>query len=195
MRNLLTAVAARTFIGRAFGARLLATLAALTDFSRACAARLRTLTTNLPNRFAALRWRLRSSRLGRSADGILVVPLLGVALVLGVITATAAARGPSDGADSDLAPAHIGGDVSADVETETERHVITVRRPGKRNVVTVERTRRRVVRASGGVETVLEPVPGPTKTVTVRGPSHTVTEVQTETVTTVVTVTEDKKAD
>jgi hypothetical protein len=167
--------------------------------SRPGPARSRELSEARPHRFEALRWRLRSSRLGRSADGIIVVPLLAVVLVLGVFTATAASRRSSDGGDSDLAPAPNG----TDVVTETKTHMVTVKRPGKRDVVTVERTRvrKRVVKGPGGVSTVFESagpgetktVSGPTKTVTVTGPSHTVTQVLTETVTTVVTVTEKKK--
>jgi hypothetical protein len=168
---------------------LLAAVAALTVVSRAAGARLRKVSAELPDRFEALRFRLRTSRLGRSPDGILVVLLLAVALVLGVITATAAARGSSDGPDSDLAPARIG----ADVVTEFKSHVVTVRRPGKRSVVTVERRRAR----RPGVSTVLESVPGPSQTKTVAGPTKTVTvtAVKTETVTTVVTVTEEEDHD
>jgi hypothetical protein len=174
MRNLLAAVAGLTVVSRAAGA-------------------MRKVSAELPDRFEDLRLRLRTSRLGRSPDGILVVLLLAVALVLGVITATAAARGSSDGADSDLAPARIGADVGADVVTEFKSHVVTVRRPGKRSVVTVERKRAR----RPGVSTVLESVPGPSQTETVAGPTKTVTvtAVKTETVTTVVTVTEEEDDD
>jgi hypothetical protein len=168
---------------------LLAAVAALSVFSRAAGARLRKASAEVPDRVEGLKWRVRASRLGRSPDGILVALLLAVALVLGVLTATAVARGSSDGADSDLAPARIGGDVGADVVTELKSHVVTVSRPGKRNVVTVERTRAR----RPGVSTVLESVPGPSQTKTVAGPTKTVTvtAVKTETVTTVVTVTEE----
>jgi hypothetical protein len=163
---------------------------------------MRKVSAELPDRFEALRRRLRTSRLGRSVDGIIALPLLGIALVLGVFTAVAATGRSSDAVESDLALARVASEVGADVVTETERHVIIVTEPGKRNVVTVERerVRRRVLRGPGGVSTVLESVPGPsqtktvagpTKTVTVRGPSHTVTQVRTETVTTVVTVTEE----
>jgi hypothetical protein len=162
-------------------------------FSRPSAARSRQLTEERPNRFEALIWGLRM-RLGRSADGIIVVPLLGIVLVLGVFTARAATRQSSDAADSDFAPARIGSDPGANVVTEVKNHVVTVRRPGKPKVVTVERprVRRRVVRGAGGVSTIFESVAGPTKTVTVTGPSNTVTQVVTETVTTVVTVTGKK---
>jgi hypothetical protein len=116
---------------------LLAAVAALTAFSRATGARLRKVSAELPDRFEALRLRLRTSRLARSPDGILVVLLLVVVLVLGFITAMAAARESSDGEGSDLASGRIG----ADVVTEFKSHVVTVSRPGKREVVTVERKR------------------------------------------------------
>jgi hypothetical protein len=168
---------------------LLAAVAALTVFSRAAGARLRKVSAEVLDRFEALSLRVRTSRLGRSPDGILVVLLLAVALALGVIAATAAARASSDGADSDLAPAPIGADVAADVVTEFKSRVVTVSRPGKRSVVTVERKRTR----RPGVRTVVESVPGPSQTKTVAGPTKTVTvtAVKTETVTTVVTVTEE----
>jgi hypothetical protein len=162
---------------------------------RAPTARLRDVTEDLLHRPKALRRRLRASRLGRSADGIIVVPLLAVVLVLGVFTANAATHESSDDVDADLALARLGDNVGADVVTQTERQVVTVRRPGKRNVVTVERTQKRVVQGPRGVSTVFASVtvPGEAKTVTVTGPSQTVTQVLTETVTTVVTVTEKKK--
>jgi hypothetical protein len=168
-------------------------ISGITQLLRPAGARLKKVSAELPDRFEALRSRLQTSRLGRSADGIIVVPLLAAALLLGVITATAAARESSDGADSDLPPARFGADVGADVVTEIKRHVVTVSRPGKRNVVTVERTRARRPVARGGVSTVLESVPGPSQTKTVAGPTKTVTVtvVKTETVTTVVTVTEE----
>ena len=170
---------------------LLAAVAALSVFSRAAGARLRKASAEVPDRVEGLKWRVRASRLGRSPDGMLAVPLLGIALVLGVITATAVARGSSDGGDSDLA--RFGANVSADVVTEFKSRMVTVSRPGKRNVVTVERTRARRPVARGGVSTVLESVPGPSQTKTVAGPTKTVTvtAVKTETVTTVVTVTEE----
>jgi hypothetical protein len=170
---------------------------------------LRTVSDAVPNRLEALRWRLRISRLGRSADGIIVLPLLGAVLVLGVFTATAATHRSPDGAQSDVTPARTGSDV--DVVTETKRHVVTVTRAAKEKMVTVEQTRvrNRVVKRPGGVSTVLESVAapsqtktvagptetvaGPTKTVTVTGPTDTVTQVVTETVTTAVTVTETVK--
>jgi biopolymer transport protein ExbD len=154
-------------------------------FGRSAMARVRKLSEVRPHRLEALIWGLRT-RLRRSADGIIVVPLLGVVLVLGVFTATAVTHQSSDGANSNFAPAHIGSDVSTDVVT------VTVRRPGKPKVVTVKHVARRVVRRPGGVSTMFESVAGPTRTVTITGPSKTVTQVVTETVTTVVTVTTKK---
>jgi hypothetical protein len=156
-------------------------------FGRPAMARVRKLPEARPHRLEALIWGLWT-RLRRSADGIIVVPLLGIVLVLGVFTATAATRRSSDGADSNfaLAPAHIGSDVSTDVVT------VTVRKPGKPKVVTVKRVARRVVRRPGGVSTMFESVAGPTRTVRITGPTKTVTQVVTETVTTVVTVTSKK---
>jgi hypothetical protein len=173
-------------------------------FSRQTAARLREITKEPAHGVEALRWRLRTSRLGRSADGIIVVPLLGIVLVLGVFAATAAKHQSADRPDSGFAAALNGSDVSASIVTETESHVVTVRRPGKPKVVTVERQSagRRIVKGPGGVSTIFESVrnppetktvAGPTKTVTVTGPTNTVTQIVTETVTTVVTVTEKKK--
>lgn len=158
--------------------------------------RLRELTEEPLNRFEVLKWRLRTGQLGRSADGIIVIPLLGIVLVLGVFAATAATRESS----------RIGNEVSADVVvTEIKSHVVTVSRAGKPKVVTTverPRARKRVVRVSGGVSTTFESAPrpagtktvaGPTKTVTVAGPTKTVTQVVTETVTTVLTVIDDDK--
>jgi hypothetical protein len=163
--------------------------------------RLRSQTTlanafaEMPKRFEDLRLRLRTSRLGRSADGIIVLPLLGIVLVLGIFTATAATN-RSSAADSDFTPAALGSDdVRGEVVTQT--HVVTVTTPGKKKLVTVERTRvqRRVVKRPGEVSTVLESVsvPGPSHTKTVTGPTKTVTQVVTEVVTSVLTVTETVK--
>lgn len=162
---------------------------------RTAPARLRGAAEELSRRSEALRRRLRASRLGRSADGIIVVPLLAMVLVLGVFAANAATQRSSDDTDADFVLARLGSNVGAGAVTEKERQVVTVRRPGKRSVVTVERTQRRIVPGPSGVSTIFASVtvPGETKTVTVTGPSHTVTQVLTETVTTVVTVTEKKK--
>jgi hypothetical protein len=148
LKNLLDRMSAITqFLSRSSGARLRKVSAELRDRFEALRWRLRdrfeTLRWWLRDRFEALRWRLRTGRLGRSPGGIFALALLGIALILGFFAATAATGRSSGGADSDLAPAHIGGDVSADVVTETERHVIAMRRPGKRSVDTVERTRAR----------------------------------------------------
>jgi hypothetical protein len=144
----------------------------------------------MPNRLAVLRWRLRTSRLGRSADGIIVLPLLGAVLVLGVFTATAATRGSSSPeTGSNLAAAITTGDLSGDVssgEVVTE----TITRKGKTLRVIRYRTK------PGRV--VLETVSGrsvtlPGNSVTVPGasvtlPGHTKTVVETETRTRTVTV-------
>jgi hypothetical protein len=174
---------------------------------------LETVSARRPNRLEALKWRVRMSRLGRSADGIIVLPLLGAVLVLGVFTATAATRASSSaGAGSDLTRAITTDVLNGEVVTQTRTYVATVTKPGKKELVTVERTRvrRRVVKRPGGVSTVLESVAvpgssqtktvagptktvtvtGPTKTLTVTGPSETVTQVVTEVVTSEVTVTE-----
>jgi hypothetical protein len=143
---------------------------------------------------------LRSTRLGRSADGIIVVPLLGIALVLGVFAATAATK-HSSATDADSPVATIASDdASSDVVRET--HLVTVTTPAKKKRVTVERVRTRVVKRPGGTSTLFESVAvpgasqtrtvtGPTKTVTVAGPTETITE----TVTTVLTVTETVEDD
>ena len=136
------------------------------------------------------------SRIGRSADGIIVVPLLLIALVLGIFAATAATT-RSSAADADSPVATIASnDVSDGVVTET--HFVTVTTPGKKKRVTVERVRTRLVKRPGGTSTLFESGPsqtrtvtGPTQTVKVAGPTKTVTE----TVTTVLTVTETVEDD
>jgi hypothetical protein len=125
---------------------------------------------------ASLTSRLRMS-LGRSADGIIVVPLLGVALVLGVFAATAATKRSSA----------TEGDSRVAIVPET--HLVTVTTPGKKKRVIVEHVRTRVVKRPGGTSTLAsqtKTVTGPTKTVRVAGPTKTFTEI----VTTVLTVTE-----
>jgi hypothetical protein len=160
-----------------------------------------TIIGGMAARFEASKWRLRTSRLGRSADGIIVVPLLGLILVLGVFAATAATK-QSSAMDADVTVATMGSqDQSGEVVTQTD--TVTVTTPGKKKRVTVERTRvrTRVVKGPGGTSTLFESVAvpgasqtktvtGPTKTVTVTGPTKTVTQAVTETVITVVTVTE-----
>jgi hypothetical protein len=143
---------------------------------------------------AASHSRLRMSRLGRSADGIIVVPLLGVVLVLGVFAATAATT-RSSATDADSTVAAIASDaISGEVITQTD--LVTVTTPGKKKRVTVERVRTRVVKRPRGTSTLFaasqtKTVTGPTKTVTVAGPVKTVTE----TVTSVLTVTETVEDD
>jgi hypothetical protein len=150
---------------------------------------------DIPNRLAVLRWRLRTSRLGRSADGIIVLPLLGAVLVLGVFTATAATRGSSSPeTGSNLAAAITTGDLSGDVSSgdvsSGEVVTETITRKGKTLRVIRYRTK------PGRV--VLETVSGrsvtlPGDSVTVPGasvtlPGHTKTVVETETRTRTVTV-------
>jgi hypothetical protein len=149
--------------------------------------------------FAASSRRLQMSRLGRSADGIIVVPMLGLALVLGVFAATAATKGSSANADSPVATI-ASDDASEEVVRQT--HLVTVTTPGKKKRVTVERVRTRVVKRPGGTSTLFESVavPGASQTTTVTGPTKTVTvagptETITETVTTVLTVTETVEED
>jgi hypothetical protein len=142
---------------------------------------------------ASLNSRLRMSRLGRTADGIIVLPLLGIALVLGVFAAAAATK-RSSATETDSPVATISSnEVSGEVVPET--HLVTVITPGKKRRVTVERVRTRVVKRPGGTSTRFESVavPGPSQTKTVTGPTKTVTgptKTVTETVTTVLTVTE-----
>lgn len=152
---------------------------------------------NALHRFAAWRWRLRTSRLGRSADGIIVVPLLGVVLVLGVFTATAATGRSSDRQDSAGAPASTTGDISSgEVVTETIRsngktlRIIRYRtKPGR---VVLETISGRSVTLPGNLVTLpggIVTLPGETKTVV---HTHVQTQTVTNTVTTqqIVTVTE-----
>ena len=148
---------------------------------------LRTISNQLPDVFASLRWRLRASRLGRSADGIIVVPLLGAVLVLGVFTATAATRG-SSGAGSDLASS-TRQVVTGAIVTESEVVTETIKRDGK--------TIRIVHRKPGRVETIrgrTRTIPGgsvtiPGGAVTLPGQTHTVVETETRTHTVTDTVT------
>jgi hypothetical protein len=148
---------------------------------------------------AASETRLRMSRIGRSADGIIVVPLLVIALVLGVFAATAATkRSSAADADSLVVATLASNDVNGDAVTET--HLVTVTTAGKKKRVTVERLRTRVVKKPGGTSTLFESVvvPGASQTKTVTGPTKTVTgptETITETVTTVLTVTETVEED
>jgi hypothetical protein len=155
----------------------------------------RIVADDLPRRFWALRWRLRTSRLGRSADGIIVIPLLGVVLLLGVFTATAATRESSPSAGPDLPPTVTTGDVvSSEVVTqtitrngETVRVIRYRRKPGR---VVSETISGRSVTLPGGSVTV----PGGSVTVrgaavTLPGKTHTIVETETRTRTITDTVT------
>jgi hypothetical protein len=146
---------------------------------------LRKVVDDLRIRSKDLRWSLPASRLRRSPDAIIVIPLLGAALILGVLAATAATHGSSDGQDSDLVPAAaravgITGDVnSGNVVTQT------VTRKGK--TVRIIRYRKKPGRV------VLETTSG--RAVTLPGnsitlPAVTVARTRTQTVTDVVTKTE-----
>jgi hypothetical protein len=81
----------------------------------------------VPYRLEGLRWRLRTSRLGRSADGIVVLPLFGAALILGVLAATAATRESAVSAPSERARYSV----STDVVTGGDAVTQTITRRGK----------------------------------------------------------------
>lgn len=156
---------------------------------------MRTGPDDLPGRFGVLKWRLRTSRLGRSADGIIVVPLLGVVLVLGVFTATAATHRSSDGTDSVLSPTGTTGDVLTGgfITTTITRGGETVRivryrtKPGR--VISETISGRSVTLPGQSVTFPGDPVtlPGQTKTLI-----ETRTQTVTNTTTTqqIITVTE-----
>ena len=146
---------------------------------------LRNAVDDLRIRSKDVRLSLRAGRLGRSPDAIIVVPLLGAALILGVLAATAATRQSSDGAGSDQVRAAnrqvaVTGDASSgEVVTQT------IRRKGK--TVRVVRYRKKPGRV------VLETISG--RAVTLPGnsitlPAVTVARTRTQTVTDVVTKTE-----
>lgn len=130
----------------------------------------------------AVRWRLRSTRLGRSADGLIVLPLLGLALILGVFAATAATKSSSPPGQSPAALPAIGSETTGEVVTET------VTRDGK--TVRVVRYRKKPGRVV--VETVKRRSRGPAITITggvVTRPGRTETVVRTQTRTVRDTVT------
>jgi hypothetical protein len=142
------------------------------------------------DRWRALRWRLRNTRLGRSADGLLVIPLFVLALVLGVFAATAATSSPSsDGTRLTAAP----GDSGATDEVVTE----TITRKGKTlRIVRYKNTPGRVVMETVSGKAVTLPgslvtLPGSSVTNTVHNTS-TVHDTKTEvkTVTNSVTTTQ-----
>jgi hypothetical protein len=147
--------------------------------------------------FRALWWRLQTSRLGRSADGIIVVPLLAIVLVLGIFAATAATSRSSDKANYAVAPTGMTGDVSTgEVVTQTiTRDGETLRivryrtKPGR---VVLETISGRSVTLPGSSVTLSGgnvTLPGETKTVV---HTHVQTQTVTNTVTTeqIITVTE-----
>jgi hypothetical protein len=168
-----------------FGRRSQAVLRDVTADLRVRSHDLRKVVDDLRIRSKDLRWSLPASRLRRSPDAIIVIPLLGAALILGVLAATAATHGSSDSQDSDLVPAAaravgITGDVnSGNVVTQT------VMRKGK--TVRIIRYRKKPGRV------VLETTSG--RAVTLPGnsitlPAVTVARTRTQTVTDVVTKTE-----
>jgi hypothetical protein len=131
----------------------------------------------------ALRWRLRSTHLGRSADGIIVIPLLGVALVLGVFAATAATKSSSPSGESRLTPAANASDTGGASEVVTE----TIQRNGRTvRVVRYEQRPGRVETVSGRSVTVPITLPGSSFTSTVHD-----TRTHVVTVTNSVTTTEE----
>jgi hypothetical protein len=142
--------------------------------------------------FGALRSRLRASRLGRSADGIIVVPLLGAVLILGVFTAAAATRAPSDtGSVRSSTTRHVSVSV-AEAEVITE----TITRGGE-TIRIIRRTPGRVETISGRSVTLPgSSVTVPGNAITLPGQTHTVVETKTRTrtvtdsVTTTVTETQ-----
>jgi hypothetical protein len=129
----------------------------------------------------ALRSRLRSTRLGRSADGLIVIPLLGLALVLGVFAATAATKSSSPSGEVRLTPAANASDAGDEGEVVTE----TIRRKGKTvRVVRYEQTPGRVVTVSGRSVTLPVTLAGPPVTSTVHDTrTHVVTVTDTVTTT------------
>jgi hypothetical protein len=137
----------------------------------------------------ALRATLRSTRLGRSADGLIVIPLLGLALVLGVFAATAATKSSDPpGEVSPLSPAANVSEEDTPPEVVTE----TIRRDGKTvRIVRYEQKPGRVETVSGRSVTVPVTTPGSPVTTTVHDTrTHVVTVTNEVTTTEVVTSTE-----
>ena len=129
----------------------------------------------------ALRTRLRSTRLGRSADGLIVIPLLGLALVMGVFAATAATKSSSPTGEVRLTPA-----ANASDRGEGEVFTETIRRKGKTvRIVRYEQKPGRVVTVSGRSVTLPVTLPGSSATSTVHD-----TRTHVVTVTNSVTTTE-----
>lgn len=136
----------------------------------------------------ALHARLRSTRLGRSADGLIVIPLLGLALVLGVFAATAATKSSDPAGEVPLSPAANVSEEDTPPEVVTE----TIRRDGKTvRIVRYEQRPGRVETVSGRSVTVPVESPVSPVTTTVRDTrTHVVTVTDEVTTTEVVTTTE-----
>jgi hypothetical protein len=144
--------------------------------------------------------RLRAFRAehGRASSAAAIGLLLGLALT-GIGAAVLAEGGSADVIGVNYTSRYV----TVTGRGATETYAVTVTTPGKRKVVRVQRprVRRRVVTGPGRVSTVRESVAvpgpgqtktvaGPTKTITVTGASQTVTQVVTEVVMSVLTVTE-----
>ena len=136
----------------------------------------------------ALRARLRSTRLGRSADGLIVIPLLGLALILGVFAATAATKSSDPPGEVPLSPAANVSEEDTPPEVVTE----TIRRDGKTvRIVRYEQKPGRVETVSGRSVTLPVTTPGSPVTTTVHDTrTHVVTVTDEVTTTEVVTSTE-----
>jgi hypothetical protein len=136
------------------------------------------------DRWRALRWKLRSTRLGRSADGLLVIPLVVLALVLGVLAATAATNSSStDGSPLKAAfgASSVGDEVITETVTRNGKTLRIVRyKEGPGSVVT-DTVSGRSVTLPGSLITL----PGSSVTSTVRD-----TRTEVVTVTNSVTTTE-----
>jgi hypothetical protein len=152
----------------------------------ASVATVRIVGNGILDRVGALRWRLRSTRLGRSADGIIVIPVLFLALILGVFAATAATNDSSASPDLRSYTPNSGDATGAEVVTETVVHdgetlrVVRYKtRPGR-----VETVSGRSVTLPGGSVTIRA------GSVTLSGETKTVHEMRTETVTSTVTTQE-----
>jgi hypothetical protein len=150
-------------------------------------AAVRAVEHGIVDRLGLLRWRLRNTRLGRSADGIIVIPVLLVALVLGILAATAATGGSAANSD-DVSPARN----TFNVETAAEAITETIVRDGE----TVRVVRERTMPGRVAFETVSgDAVTIPGGSVTIRGdsvtlPGHTSTVRETDTETVTVTTQE-----
>jgi hypothetical protein len=149
---------------------------------------LRTAADSMRVRSRDVRWGLVAGRLRRSPDAIIVVPLLGAALILGVLAATAATRKVDTGSDNVRAAFRqvTSGPGSTEVVTQTIRRngktVRVIRYKKKPGRVILETTSGPVVTLPGHSVTL------PGRSVTL--PAVTVTNTRTKTVTEVVTTTE-----